>query len=152
MPTRWSPEPELIWKRPVFYVDSVLPVLYAALDEITKLRQDGFVEERNQIVGIFDQVVNGIGDYLVDIPYPARGRLAVLRSNADHMESRARTYMEETGSQVAKILKVLNSAIEDSRSVDKVNSLTNDILNISGQTDLLALFLQLVDEGVDTAA
>ena len=60
-------------------------------------------------------------------------------SNADQMESRARTYMEETGSQVSRILQVLNSAIEDSRSVDKVNSLTNDILSISGQTDLLAL-------------
>ena len=62
-----------------------------------------------------------------------------MRSNADQMESRARTYMEETGSQVSRILQVLNSAIEDSRSVDKVNSLTNDILSISGQTDLLAL-------------
>ncbi|MDE7187741.1 MAG: methyl-accepting chemotaxis protein, partial [Lachnospiraceae bacterium] len=62
-----------------------------------------------------------------------------MRNNADQMESKARTYMEETDSRVAEILKVLNSAIEDSKSVDKVNSLTNDILSISGQTDLLAL-------------
>lgn len=62
-----------------------------------------------------------------------------MKSNADQMESRARTYMEETGIRVDKILNVLRSAIEDSKRVDKVNSLTNDILSISGQTDLLAL-------------
>lgn len=62
-----------------------------------------------------------------------------MKSNADRMESRARTYMDETGSRVSEILSVLRSAIEDSRRVDKVNSLTNDILSISGQTDLLAL-------------
>lgn len=62
-----------------------------------------------------------------------------MKSNADQMESRARTYMEETDSRVDKILNVLRSAIEDSKRVDKVNSLTNDILSISGQTDLLAL-------------
>ena len=62
-----------------------------------------------------------------------------MHLSADQMESKTRTYMEETGSRVSEILKVLNSAIEDSKSVDKVNSLTNDILSISGQTDLLAL-------------
>lgn len=62
-----------------------------------------------------------------------------MRLSADQMEARARSYMEETDSRVSEILKVLNSAIEDSKSVDKVNSLTNDILSISGQTDLLAL-------------
>ena len=62
-----------------------------------------------------------------------------MKSNADQMESRARTYMEEAGSRVAQILNVLRSAIEDSKRVDNVNSLTNDILSISGQTDLLAL-------------
>ena len=62
-----------------------------------------------------------------------------MHLSADQMESKARTYMEETGSRVSEILKVLNSAIEDSKSVDKVNSLTNDILSISGQTVLLPL-------------
>lgn len=62
-----------------------------------------------------------------------------MHLSADQMEARAKTYMKETDSRVSEILKVLNSAIEDSKSVDKVNSLTNDILSISGQTDLLAL-------------
>ena len=42
-------------------------------------------------------------------------------------------------SRSKEILDVLNQAIEDSKSVDQVNSLTNDILSISSQTNLLAL-------------
>ena len=37
------------------------------------------------------------------------------------------------------ILAKLNQAIEESKSVDQVNSLTDDILSISAQTNLLAL-------------
>lgn len=62
-----------------------------------------------------------------------------MKTNADQMESNARNNMEETGAKVKEILNVLNRAIEDSKSVDQVNSLTNDILSISSQTNLLAL-------------
>ena len=62
-----------------------------------------------------------------------------MRSNAASMESRAKTYMEESGVRVSEILTVLNEAIEDSKNVDQINSLTNDILSISGKTNLLAL-------------
>ncbi len=47
--------------------------------------------------------------------------------------------MESTGAKVNEILTVLNQAIEDSKSVNQVNSLTDDILNIASQTNLLAL-------------
>lgn len=62
-----------------------------------------------------------------------------MKNNADQMESNARNNMKETGAKVKEILDVLNKAIEDSKSVDQVNSLTNDILSISSQTNLLAL-------------
>lgn len=62
-----------------------------------------------------------------------------MKTNADQMESNARNNMKETGAKVKEILDVLNRAIEDSKSVDQVNSLTNDILSISSQTNLLAL-------------
>lgn len=51
----------------------------------------------------------------------------------------ARSNMESTGTKVNEILEVLNRAIEDSNSVNQVNSLTDDILNIASQTNLLAL-------------
>lgn len=62
-----------------------------------------------------------------------------MKKNADEMENNARTNMEETGTKVTEILSILNKAIEDSKSVDQVNSLTNEILSISSQTNLLAL-------------
>ena len=62
-----------------------------------------------------------------------------MKSNADEMEHNAKKNMQETSSKVQEILEVLNSAIEESKSVEQVNGLTNDILNISSQTNLLAL-------------
>lgn len=40
---------------------------------------------------------------------------------------------------VKEIRETLESAVEESRSVDKINELTDEILNISSQTNLLAL-------------
>lgn len=62
-----------------------------------------------------------------------------MKENADKMESDAKANMRETGVKVQEILAVLNQAIEDSKSVEQVNGLTNDILSISSQTNLLAL-------------
>ena len=62
-----------------------------------------------------------------------------MKGHADSMESAARSNMESTGTKVNEILEVLNRAIEDSNSVNQVNSLTDNILNIASQTNLLAL-------------
>lgn len=62
-----------------------------------------------------------------------------MKSNADKMESNAKSSMSDTRKKLAEILGVLNKAIKDSESVDQVNSLTNDILEISEQTNLLSL-------------
>ena len=62
-----------------------------------------------------------------------------MKEHADSMEASARENMESTGAKVNEILTVLNQAIEDSKSVNQVNSLTVDILNIASQTNLLAL-------------
>jgi len=62
-----------------------------------------------------------------------------MKNSADKMEEEARNSMEETNSKVSEIVAVLNSAIEESRSVDEIDLLTNEILSISQQTNLLAL-------------
>ena len=62
-----------------------------------------------------------------------------MKVNAEKMENDAKTNMEETQTKVRDILGVMNQAIEDSKSVDQVNGLTNEILSISSQTNLLAL-------------
>lgn len=82
---------------------------------------------RNEVQMIADKS-NSINDYSKR-----------MKENADEMESKAKSNMKETSTKVEEILAVLNQAIEESRSVEQVNGLTNDILKISSQTNLLAL-------------
>ena len=69
-----------------------------------------------------------------------------MKEHADSMEASARENMESTGAKVNEILTVLNQAIEDSKSVNQVNSLTDDILNIEIQTNLLAVNASIESE------
>lgn len=62
-----------------------------------------------------------------------------MKVHAEAMETAARENMDTTGAKVNDIVAVLSQAIEDSNSVNQVNSLTNDILEIADQTNLLAL-------------
>lgn len=62
-----------------------------------------------------------------------------MKNHALSLENSAKTNMESTGEKVNAILTVLEKAIEDSNSVNQVNTLTDDILNIASQTNLLAL-------------
>lgn len=62
-----------------------------------------------------------------------------MKEHAEAMEHAARENMDTTGTKVNDIVSVLSQAIEDSNSVNQVDNLTNDILNIASQTNLLAL-------------
>ena len=62
-----------------------------------------------------------------------------MKTHAEEMESSARANMETTSAKINEIVDILNQAIEESKSVDQVNTLTNDILSISSQTNLLSL-------------
>jgi methyl-accepting chemotaxis protein len=62
-----------------------------------------------------------------------------MKQHADQMETSANSSMEQTSSRVTEIMQILTKAIEDSKSVDQVNNLTNEILDISNKTNLLAL-------------
>ena len=62
-----------------------------------------------------------------------------MKQQADAVERSARANLENTEQKVKEILEVLNKAIEESKSVEQVNSLTDDILDIASQTNLLAL-------------
>jgi methyl-accepting chemotaxis protein len=89
---------------------------------------NGNVESvRDEVIVISDKT-GTINEYSIE-----------MKSNADKMESDAKVSMAQTNEKLAEILEVLNQAIEDSKSVDQVNSLTNDILGISQQTNLLSL-------------
>ena len=62
-----------------------------------------------------------------------------MRERSEEMEQSALREMDAVQARTEEILSVLNKAIEQSRNVDKINILTQDILSISSSTDLIAI-------------
>ena len=62
-----------------------------------------------------------------------------MNVRAEDMGQSAQESLNNTSAKMKEILDVLNRAIEGSLSVDQVNSLTHAILEISAQTNLIAL-------------
>lgn len=64
---------------------------------------------------------------------------SAMKIRANEMELSAQTNTEAIRRKAADILKVLEEAIENSKSVEQVTKLTKDIVTISSTTDLIAL-------------
>ena len=62
-----------------------------------------------------------------------------MDQNADKLKNDAILNKKNTGEIVTDIIGKLQTTIEESKKVEKVSELTNDILNIADQTNLLAL-------------
>lgn len=62
-----------------------------------------------------------------------------MKERANALEDTAIKNGDTANQIIGEIVESLESAIEESKSVNKVNDLTMDILNISSQTNLLAL-------------
>ena len=62
-----------------------------------------------------------------------------MRRRAEELERSARENREAVRARTAEIMDSLDKAIEASRSVDQIGSLTKDILSISSSTDLIAV-------------
>ncbi len=64
---------------------------------------------------------------------------AGMKARANEMEASAQTNTEVIQRKTSDILEVLEEAIENSKSVDQVDKLTRDIVEISSSTNLIAL-------------
>ncbi len=62
-----------------------------------------------------------------------------MNTRAEEMGKSAQESLDNTNAKIKEILSVLNEAIEGSRSVNQVNSLTHAILEIASQTNIIAL-------------
>lgn len=111
--------------------------LSAVTEELSATMQDvsNSTGTINQNTSVIQENVNRIADRSAKMNDYAKK----MRADAEGMAQDATSSMKETDQRVREIGEVLNQAIEDSKSVDQVNSLTNDILKISSQTNLLAL-------------
>lgn len=102
----------------------------ATMDTISSTLND--INERAASVG---KAVNNVAEVTRDI----HGHTSEMRQRAEDMERTAVSNKNSTNEMMEGILSRLNQAIENSKSVTRVNELTNEILSISGQTNLLAL-------------
>ena len=64
---------------------------------------------------------------------------AHMDARADAMQNSAQNSVTITGAKAGEILRSLNHAIEQSKSVNQITSLTSGILSIAQQTQLIAL-------------
>ena len=62
-----------------------------------------------------------------------------MKDNVTCMENDAKKTLDNIGTKVTELLDIVNKSIEDSNQVNQVASLTNDILEIASQTNLLSL-------------
>lgn len=107
------------------------------------------MEEVAATMDTVSSTVNGIHQNTVSIEQNVNDVTGVTRDIHEHavemyrraevLEKTAVTNKNGTNEMLETILTKLNQAIENSRSVARVNELTNEILSISGQTNLLAL-------------
>ena len=62
-----------------------------------------------------------------------------MNTRADNMQQSAQSSAETTSAKAEEILRSLNDAIERSKSVDQIETLTSEILSIANQTRLISL-------------
>ena len=111
-------------------ISAVMEELSAAMEEMSATVMqinENATYVRGEVVGL-TSASNELVGYTVDM----RGRAAELESTAIQNK-------EYTSEMITNILSTFKQAIEDSKSVDRVNDLTGEILSISSQTNLLAL-------------
>lgn len=95
----------------------------ATLDQITTGAQE-ILDESRKMSG---KAENGAGF------------VKEIKGRAQDVKAMATSSKDSTGKMVGDIRALLEKAIENSRSVEKINELTGEILKISSQTNLLAL-------------
>lgn len=111
--------------------------LSALTEELSATMQD-IAENASVINSNTESVAEEVND-IAEKTSEINDQTKAMKNHALEMETAAKANMESTGQKVNEILTVLEKAIEESNSVNQVNTLTNDILNIASQTNLLAL-------------
>ena len=111
-------------------ISSVMEELSASMEEVssalTNIKENVGVVDDNIIE--LSEASQGLFDYANE-----------MQKRAEDLEQGAIENKQNTSDVVSGIIDQLKQAIESSKSVDRVNDLTNEILSISSQTNLLSL-------------
>ncbi len=100
------------------------------------------MEEMSGNANVIQESTQGVSEDVGDIARRAdemNDYSMEMKNHAIAMEQAARQSMNTIDQKVQDMLVVLQSAIEESKSVAQINHLTGDILEIASQTNLLAL-------------
>lgn len=124
-------------------VNSVGTVNSSASDISSTMRQLSVsMQEAASSIGSVNNHIGEVGER-VDRIAAATQELNEYASNmqirAEEMKDKAILTKKTTSEMITKIIATLRDAIEKSRSVQHINELTDEILSVSGRTNLLAL-------------
>ena len=100
------------------------------------------MEEVASTVSNVDENANRVMEELDQLQKTTEEILAysdAMKSRADELEVSAQKNKDETRKMIAPIIEKIKRAVENSKNVEKVNELTDEILSISSQTNLLSL-------------
>ncbi|MCM1256636.1 MAG: methyl-accepting chemotaxis protein [Roseburia sp.] len=111
-------------------ISSVMEELSASMEEISST-----LSTIKENVGVVDDNIIELSDASQGLFEYATG----MQQRAEDLEQSAVENKQNTSDVVNGIIEQLKQAIESSKSVDRVNDLTNEILSISSQTNLLSL-------------
>jgi methyl-accepting chemotaxis protein len=111
-------------------ISGVMEEMSSSMEELS-----ASVETVNAGVGVIKEDV----DEIKRSADTMHGYAADMKTRATTLESNALKNRSETSQMIEEIEDALNGAIEDSKSVEKIQTLTEQILSISSQTNLLAL-------------
>lgn len=117
--------------------NSSVSEISALADELSATMES--VANSAQTINENAEAVNGEVISIADKTNDINGYSGKMKNHADMMAAKAQENMETTSIKIKEILTALNNAIEDSKNVDQINSLTSDILSVASQTNLLAL-------------
>ena len=111
-------------------VSAIMEELSATMEEVSATTNNVTenTEHVNQRVNGFAEQTAAISDYAKD-----------MKKRADDLKASAQKNKEHTTTVIGEFTEGLNAALENSKSVEQVEKLTNEILSISSQTNLLAL-------------
>lgn len=111
-------------------ISAVMEELSASMETIsstiTDIKENVGVADGN-IIDLSD-ASQGLYDYAAE-----------MKTRAENLEQNAVENKQHTSDIINSIIEKLQSAMESSKSVDRVNDLTDEILSISDQTNLLSL-------------
>ena len=111
-------------------VSATMQQMSASMEEIAATLDSIATESR----GMMDSVQS-----MKDLAQDGVNLTDEIKVKAEGIRKDAMTSKENTMKMIEDNKQLLETAIENSRSVDKINELTNDILGIASQTNLLAL-------------